>query len=297
MFQSIDAYLVQLQKELAGRDAALVQDALSDAEEHLRMALQEQQATRPGESERELLPEIIAKYGLPQEIAMAYLEVEALTMPGLVRSRRKEPRSPLLRFLSVASDPGAWGAMLYLLLSVVTGIVYFTWTFSGISLSLAMVLLVIGLPFATLFLLSVRSIGLVEGRIIEALLGTRMPRRPVFTARGQGLWEQVKAVFSDGRTWLTALYMICMLPLGVLYFTVFISLLSLSISFIAAPILDLVINEPLIQLGSTPYYPPAWLMPLVVLAGVITFLATMHLAKAVGKLHASLAKTMLVGGG
>lgn len=297
MIEPIDEYLAQLRNELAGRDTALVQDALSDAEEHLRTALQEQSATQPGGTKRELIAAIIDKYGSPQEIAAAYLEVEALTRPALDRRKAAREQPALLRFLSVLSDPGAWGALLYLLMSVVTGIVYFTWAITGISLSLGMILLVIGLPFAALFLLSARSIGLVEGRIVEALLGMRMPRRPVFSPQGQGFWERVKAIFSEGRTWMTVLYMICMLPLGVLYFMVFISLLSFSISFIAAPILELVINEPLIQLGAVAYHPPMWLMPLVVLAGCIMFLATMHLAKIVGRLHGSFAKTMLVGGG
>ena len=39
MTKSIDEYLDQLKEEMKGGDSATIQDALSDAEEHLRAAL------------------------------------------------------------------------------------------------------------------------------------------------------------------------------------------------------------------------------------------------------------------
>ena len=39
MINSIDIYLESLKKELKGCDNATIQDALSDAEEHLRTAI------------------------------------------------------------------------------------------------------------------------------------------------------------------------------------------------------------------------------------------------------------------
>jgi uncharacterized membrane protein len=39
MINSIEEYLKELRKEMAGSDRATVQDALSDAEEYLRTAL------------------------------------------------------------------------------------------------------------------------------------------------------------------------------------------------------------------------------------------------------------------
>ncbi len=38
-------------------------------------------------------------------------------------------------FFGVISDPRAYGALMYMLLSLVTGIFYFTWTITGISLT------------------------------------------------------------------------------------------------------------------------------------------------------------------
>ena len=46
MIKSIEEYLDQLKTELQGSDAATIQDALSDAEEHLRACMQNQKTRK-----------------------------------------------------------------------------------------------------------------------------------------------------------------------------------------------------------------------------------------------------------
>lgn len=295
MIESVEAYLVKLKEELAGCDPAIKQDALADTEEHLRNALEQVPGTEKEVSEEEALIPIIEKYGSPEEIAAAYREIATLTKPALAERQTTVEKPFINRFFSIISDARAWGALLYLILSMITGIVYFTWAITGISLSLSLLVLIIGLPFTVLFLLSVRSIALVEGGIVEALLGVRMPRRPLFTNREAGWWEQVKGLLLEGRTWTAVVYMILQLPLGVLYFTIFVCLISTSLGLMVSPILEIVFDEPLIRLGAMAYYIPTWQMPLVVAGGFILFLASMHLAKLIGRAHGSFAKTLLVG--
>lgn len=295
MIESVEAYLVKLKEELAGCDPAIKQDALADTEEHLRNALEQVPGTEKEVSEEEALIPIIEKYGSPEEIAAAYREIATLTKPALAERQTTVEKPFINQFFSIISDARAWGALLYLILSMITGIVYFTWAITGISLSLSLLVLIIGLPFTVLFLLSVRSIALVEGEIVEALLGVRMPRRPLFTNREAGWWEQVKGLLLEGRTWTAVVYMILQLPLGVLYFTIFVCLISTSLGLMVSPILEIVFDEPLIRLGAMAYYIPTWQMPLVVAGGFILFLASMHLAKLIGRAHGSFAKTLLVG--
>jgi len=296
MIESVEAYLEKLNNELTGCDPAITQDALADAEEHLRNALEQVPGPEKEVSEVETLIPIIEKYGSPEEIASAYREIETLTQPALAEMKPSVDKPFIYRFFSIISDPGAWGALLYLLLSMITGIVYFTWAIMGLSLSLSLLVLIIGLPFTVLFLLSVRSIAFVEGRIVEALLGVRMPRRPFFTNRQAGWWEQVKSLFLETRTWTALVYMVVQLPLGIIYFTVFISLIALSVGFMVNPLFVRFLNAPLITFGGQEYYlsHPA-LMPIVVVGGLILLLATMHLAKFVGRLHGMFAKNLLVG--
>lgn len=121
MIKSIEEYLDLLKAELNGSDAATIQDALADAEEHLRAAftsLREKQAEIP---EEEALRQIIEQYGSPEETASAYKEVERRTSPQLASELPKNT-SPLSNFFGVYTDARAWGALLYMLIAFVTGI-------------------------------------------------------------------------------------------------------------------------------------------------------------------------------
>ncbi len=99
------------------------------------------------------------------------------TIAGPFPRNEPTPDSRNFGFFNVISDPRTYGALLYMLVSLATGIFYFTWTITGIALSLGFAILIIGIPFALLFIGSVRVLALVEGRIVEGLLGVRMPRR------------------------------------------------------------------------------------------------------------------------
>jgi uncharacterized membrane protein len=303
MIQSIDNYLSKLKKELSGCDRATIQDALSDAEEYLRTALNSATSNDDSISEADVLSQIIEKYGLPEEVATAYRQIEHRITPALAQpsypeeaeeaKKENDKRHLLSRFFGVFADSRVWGAFLYLLFSLATGIIYFTWVVTGISLSAGLLVLIIGLPFTGLFILSVRGISLVEGRIVEALLGIRMPRRPQFHRRNMGLWSRFKSLVLDKHTWLSVVYMILQLPLGTIYFSVFITLIALSLSGIALPILQLGFNVP-VNINGGSYYLAGWMLTLAVVAGILLATLTMHLAKYVGHMHGALAKTLLV---
>ena len=295
MIESVETYLTELKKELTGCDPAIIQDALSDAEEHLRNALEQVPLSEMQDSEAEALIPIVDKYGSPSEIAAAYRDIETRTPPALASRKPSAGMSPIVQYLAIVWDASAWGALLYLVFSLVTGLVYFTWIVAGLSLSLSLMILVIGLPFTALFLMAVRSIALVEGRIVEAMLGVRMPRRPFFTNRSAGWWAQAKNLFLEKRTWTAMAYMVFQLPLGLLYFSVFTILLALSLSLILNPVLVHFMDAPLIQFAGEAYYLTPRLMPIFVIVGFNVLLVTMHLAKWIGRQHGKMAKTLLVG--
>ena len=191
-------------------------------------------------------------------------------------------------------EPKAWGALLYLLFTLATGIIYFTWTITGISLSLGLLILIIGVPIAGLFILSTRGLALLEGRMVEALLGIRMPHRPLFSPKDKGIWAKFKALLTDKYTWFSMVYMLLQLPLGITYFTVFITLIAASLGLIVTPILGLILNQPMFVINNTQYFLNSWLVPFSIIFGALLFFLTLHLAKVIGGLHGKLAKTMLV---
>jgi hypothetical protein len=165
---------------------------------------------------------------------------------------------------------------------------------TGLALSVSLLILIIGLPFAFLFLLSVQGLALLEGRLVEALLGVRMPRRPLFAQPGLKWLERLKALLTDRHTWLSLVYMILQMPLGVVYFSVSITLIALAFGLVAAPFAQVFWHLPIVVNNQQYYFLPAWALLLLELGGVAVLTANMHLARAIGWLHARYAKWMLV---
>lgn len=290
---TIPEYLSQLRQALsgAGADRAMIQDALYDAEEYLRSELAEQ----GGKSEAEVIAGVAGSYGAPEEVAEIYRETEVTVARALRPPLPPKRRSWWGRFFGVAADPRTYGALFYLLLAVVTGTFYFSWVVTGASLSLGLLVLIIGVPLLVLFLGSVRLLSLVEGRLLEVLLGIRMPRRPTYVERDQGWLARIAEMFKDARTWTTMLYFVLMLPLGIAYSVVFITLLSLSVGFLLSPLGWFFDNAFSLNMGPWTVAGDApWALPLLCLLGVLMLFATLHLARAVGHVHGLMAKHLLV---
>jgi hypothetical protein len=292
MFNTIEEYLDALKNEMKDADVALVQDAQADAREHLSLALASTKESAPETSDADALKKIIEEYGTPEETASAYKEVEKRTSPLLKQTIK--PRSILGRFFGVYTDPRAWGALLYMLIAFVTGIFYFTWAVTGVSISIPFLIFIFGFPFALLFLLSVRGLALLEGRLVEALLGIRMPRRPLFSHADMKWFDRLKALLTDKATWLMMVYMLVQFVLGIAYFVSIVTVLSMSLAFMALPFIQLFIDVPVFNWGDGPIYLPYWQLILLSIAGFLTWTTFMHLARLVGQLHGKMAKWLLV---
>jgi hypothetical protein len=299
---NIKEYLRDLRSAMQGSDAATIQDALSDAEEFLVNALEalrEKEANLPAV---EAFRIVSSQYGAPQEIAAAYLEAEERLSPSLSRRNPMKKKSLLARFFGIFADPMTWGSLLFVLISMVTGIVFFTWTVTGLSLSVSFLIFIFGLFFLLFFLYSLRGIALAEGKLVEALLGTRMPHRPLFAPKNLNWKEQLKLLLKDKHTWLTLLYMLVKLPLAVFFFTVLIVLFSCSLSLLILPLAWFVIlffypgfyeNIIAIQVHFG-VWASHWMILVYGLVGILALTGTMHAAKGSGILQAKWAKLMLV---
>lgn len=290
--KTIPEYLDQLRHELRNADPALLQDALYDAEEYLRSEL----AENPSATEAEMLARIATSYGAPEEVAAIYRDTEVQVSQALRTPLPPPRRSALGRFFGVIIDPRAWAGLFYMLLSLATGIVYFTTVVTGLSLSAGLAILVIGIPVAILFVGLVRLLSLLEGRIVEVLLGERMPRRPLYAERGKPLMTRIGLMFTDPRTWSTMLYMVLMLPMGIVYFTVAVTAMSLSLGLIVGG-LSFGLQAVGIDVFDVNWYigyPDWWEAPLASILGVLGLFVTLHLSRGVGKVHGLLAKHLLV---
>lgn len=301
--RSIDDYLRQLRAALADEDPALIQDALYDAEEYLRAEV----AAHPGKSEADVLELIASTYGAPEEVAAAYRDTEVKVKAALNPApRAAAPQGALRRFFSVFMDARAYSSLFYMLLALATGVVYFTIVVVGLSLSAGLAILVIGVPFFLVFIGITRVIALGEGRLLEAITGERMPRRTLHPGQPAGWLRRIGDMLKDGRTWTTLLYLLLMLPLGIIYFTLAVTGLAVGLRLALAPLV--VLGH---DLAFLPYdFPTAviqiddqhsWGGPQTLIgslfgmiAGLVILALLMHAARGIARGHARLAKALLV---
>jgi uncharacterized membrane protein len=288
--RTVEQYLDSLRSALEGADRALVQDALYDAEEHLRAEL----AQRPGDNQGDVLASIVASYGAPEEVADAYRSNEKTIQAALRTPSPRLRTSSIGRFFGVYSDPRAYLSILYMLLALVTGTIYFTFAVTGLSMSIGLAILIIGVPFFLLFVGATRLVALAEGRLVETMLGTRMPRRPVYPDRDAPFLRRVGDMLKDPRTWGTLVYFILMLPLGIFYFAFAVVGIMISIVLFITPIAALLYHTGLIQIDGGVDVSHPVLLPLLSILGLLLLTVTMHLARGIGYLHGQLAKTLLV---
>lgn len=290
--EPLGAYLEELRAALADADPALVQDALADTEAHLRAALDAAQEAEPGADGGAVLAGVFEAYGTPGEVAEAWRTTEATVQKAL-----KPPPAPQsgVPFFGVLWNLKAYTSLFYMLTSLVTGIFAFTWVTTGLSLSLGLAVLIIGVPFFLFFMTTTRILALAEGRLVEVLLDVRMPRRARLLPQGEGLFARAKALLTDRTTWFSVLYLALKLPLGLATFTVFSVLLSLSGAFIVAPFGHWIFGLPVVNAWEGHQFAvgtPGLIVML--LFGLLGFVAILHLARGAGRLLGALAKLMLV---
>jgi uncharacterized membrane protein len=290
MPRTVEQYLDLLRAELLGADRALVQDALYDAEEHLRAEL----AQNPAETEESMLSRIVASYGAPAEVAEAYKLNEAKVQAALRTPGPKPKGTALGRFFGIYADTRAYLSLAYMLLAIATGILYFTFAVTGSSLSIGLAILIIGVPFFLLFIGTARVLALAEGRLVESMLGTRMPRRPVHPGAPMKWTERILEMLKDPRTWGTLLYFFLMLPLGIFYFTFAVVGIVVSSTLFIIPLVVLLYYAGFITIDLTVESPHPALLPLISILGIVLLTVTMHLSRGIGYLHGQLAKSLLV---
>ena len=112
-------------------------------------------------------------------------------------------------------------------------------------------------------------------------------------------------MLTDVRTWTTLAYLVIMLPLGIVYFTIAVTGLAVSVALIATPLtlfgehfgmIDWSLNDHIYWHAGQPWtlFHPVIDGALLLVIGVLLLTALLHLARRLIRMHARVAKAMLV---
>jgi len=202
----------------------------------------------------------------------------------------------LRRFFGVAMQGSTYLNLLYLLIMLPLGIIYFTVVVTGFSISISLLIIIIGILIAFLFLILVRGISTLHLHYASSLLGFELPPKVETTTAGKGFFDHMKNILSDAKTYTSMIYMFLELPLGIIYFTLIITFLSVSVSFIFSPILWILNDEGILYFSGD-----NWIWDedfgntiFLSLIGIVLFFGTLHLGNLLAKVEEFLCKNLLV---
>lgn len=190
---------------------------------------------------------------------------------------------------SVAWEPATYLNILYLLISLPLGIVYFAFLTTGFALGLGLAILWIGLPILLLMVLAVYGLTGFERLLAIHLLGQEVTpvREPL---PQESAWQWLKGVLTTPATWKGLLFLLLKLPLGIFSFVMTVVLLSLSLAFIVSPLLVLGGGVIDFELWVADTLPEALLCTIL---GLVLLLISLHILNALAWLWGLMARAFL----
>ncbi|MEG6591256.1 sensor domain-containing protein [Paenibacillus barengoltzii] len=145
-------------------------------------------------------------------------------------------------------NPKTYATMLYLLLALPLGIIYFTVAITGFAISIALTPVFIGIPMFFGMAKLINGIVSFEQGLIRHILGLPVPpaaapKQPSAEAGTNWFMRMVKGF--DGELFFRNLMLVVLrLVTGIVFFAVMIVALALGIGFIALPVVHIVLmNE------------------------------------------------------
>ncbi len=205
----------------------------------------------------------------------------------------------LKQFFGVVARPQTYLNFVYLLLSFPLGLIYFVVLVTGLSLGLGTIILWIGVALLAGMFAAWYALIAFERKTAIWLLREDIPPMQPRNLDGLSIWQKFVVSFGNPVTWKGLAYLLLKLPVGIISFTVLVTLVTLSAGLIATPFyygwsfptMDLTIG------GNN--YATIWIIDtlgealLVSLAGVLIAIASLHVFNGLAWLSAKFARVML----
>lgn len=137
-------------------------------------------------------------------------------------------------FVGVTTRTQTYRNLLYLLLAFPLGVAYFVVLTTGLSMGVGLAITVFGVPILLATLGAAYLLTNVEAELTNRLLGTDVQTESLDT--DDGLLAAAKRLVAAPRTWLGLVYLFGKFVFGLVAFTALATLLSLSVSMLAAPV-------------------------------------------------------------
>jgi len=182
----------------------------------------------------------------------------------------------LARWYGSYGRPAVWKQTAHLVADLPVGIGLFTAVVTLLSLSLGLLVTLIGVPLLVLTVLAGRWLGTFERTRVEVLLDVSLPGPTPLDNTG-GMFTRAKRALSDAAGWQGLAYGAIMLPWGVVTFTLVVVAWTVALSFASVPLWGWISDgPPIFEVDGTTFSFND--LPLVIQLGVPCVLGLLMLA-------------------
>ncbi|WP_040952215.1 sensor domain-containing protein [Gorillibacterium massiliense] len=136
--------------------------------------------------------------------------------------------------------------IVYLLLSFPLGIFYFVFLVTGLSVSVGLMITLIGFPLLVIVLTASRGFIHLERQLARPFLSTALPEKE--TVREElklPLFQQIWSMLKNPRSYTDMLCLFLRFPLGIINFVFVVTFLSVTIACISSPLVYYILEQTL----------------------------------------------------
>ena len=202
---------------------------------------------------------------------------------------------PRAGFLGVITDGQTIRNIIYLLLSMPLGIIYFTFTITGMATGIGTLIVWVGALILLGTFLGIKALTAIERKLVTMLLRTTIPPRERpnsnWPPNQRSAFERAKALILSRESWAGVGFLLLKLPMGIVSFVVTVTLLATSIGLTCMPILSMI--PPLdLRVGPFRIDAPYEAAPFAA-AGLILLFVSLHVINGLACIHAKWATLCL----
>ena len=156
-------------------------------------------------------------------------------VPVSTAQRRPLSLNSIRRLIQSIVDGRTYGRILYLLLALPLGVAEFAFLVTAISFGFSTAITLIGIPVLVGSVYAWRWLAQLERRLIGRLVGVEIPSPYRPDPVGGRWWTRFAARLADPATWKDLAFLLLQLPLGILSFSITVSVFGFGLRMLFAP--------------------------------------------------------------
>ena len=195
-------------------------------------------------------------------------------------------------FFGVVARPRTWLNLLFQVLAFPLGLFYFVFLVTGLSVGLGLVIIWVGIPILLIVAGAWWLFGAFERLQAKYLLGAAVSAPPRAWENVNGVWGKLKAHFGTGATWRDLFYLLAKLALGIVSFTLLVTLAGILFWLVYLPVAHFW-GIPFVDFGNgRAWTPPLWLAIAAIPGAILNVFLSLHIVNGWGWVCARWAELM-----